>query len=292
MFKSGFVNIIGRPNAGKSTLMNVLVGEKLSIITHKAQTTRRRILGIVQSETSQIIFSDTPGIIEQPQYKLHEWMNDQIRIALLDADLILLMVTADDQLNEEDEVFQQLAEMKVPVMVVINKTDLISEVTLVQLITKWSAIFPEREIIPISAVKKTNIDVLQQRIIEQLPEHPPYFDKDELTDQTERFFAAEMIREKIFLNYKQEIPYSVETVVEEYKDKGDILVIKATIFVGRDAHKNIIIGKGGSAIKQTGIDARKDIEAFTGKKVFLELFVKVKENWKNDERTLKYFGYN
>ena len=292
MFRSGFVNIIGKPNVGKSTLMNALVGEKLAIITPKAQTTRKRILGIVQSDESQIIFSDTPGFIHQPQYKLHEWMNEQIQIALQDADILILMTMPGDDPDEDDPLLKKLTEIKIPLFIVINKIDTISKETVETIKNKWIEVFPGKEVFTISALKKKNIDILQKKIIEHIPEHPAYFEKDELTDQTERFFAAEMIREKIFLHYQQEIPYSVETAVEEYKDKGDIIVIKATIFVGRDAHKNIIIGKGGSAIKQVGVDARKDIEEFTGKKVFLELFVKVKENWKNDDRMLKYFGYH
>lgn len=292
MFKSGFVNIIGRPNVGKSTLMNALVGEKLAIITPKAQTTRKRILGIVQSESAQIIFSDTPGFIHQPQYKLHEWMNDQIRIALQDADILICMTMPGDEPDENDPLLKKLTEITIPLIIVINKTDTVSVDVIENIQRKWAKIFPGKQIFAISALKGKNIEALQKKINDLLPEHPGYFEKDELTDQTERFFAAEMIREKIFLNYQQEIPYSVETAVEEYKDKGDIIVIKAIIFVSRDAHKNIIIGKGGSAIKKTGMEARKDIEAFTGKKVFLELFVKVKDNWKNDDRMLKYFGYN
>lgn len=272
--------------------MNALVGEKLAIITPKAQTTRKRILGIVQSDESQIIFSDTPGFIHQPQYKLHEWMNEQIQIALQDADILLLMTMPGDDPDADDPLLKKLAEIKIPLFIVINKIDTVSVATIEAIKNKWINVFPGKEVFTISALKKKNIDLLQKKINEFIPEHPPYFEKDELTDQTERFFAAEMIREKIFLHYQQEIPYSVETAVEEYKDKGDIIVIKATIFVGRDAHKNIIIGKGGTAIKKVGIDARKDIEEFTGKKVFLELFVKVKENWKNDDRMLKYFGYN
>ncbi len=291
-FKAGFVNIIGKPNVGKSTLMNVMVGEKLSIITPKAQTTRKRILGIVSTDDCQIVFSDTPGIIDSPQYKLHNWMNDQVTTALTDADILILMTDPYDKLDEQHHIITQVKTLTTPVIIVVNKIDTLSKGRLDECVEKWKTILPEKEIITISALAKTNTDILYQRIVELLPEHPAYFDKDEITDQSERFIVAEIIREKIFLNYQEEIPYNVEVNVEEYKDKGNIIAIRTVIYVGRDTHKSIIIGKGGAAIKQTGIDARLDIEAFTGNKVFLELFVKVKENWKNEDRTLKYFGYN
>jgi len=291
-FKAGFVNIIGKPNVGKSTLMNVMVGEKLSIITPKAQTTRKRILGIVSTDDCQIVFSDTPGIIDSPQYKLHNWMNDQVTTALTDSDILILMTDPYDKLDEQHHIITQVKTLTTPIIIVVNKIDTLNKIKLDAYIEKWKTILPEKEIITISALEKTNTDTLYQRIVELLPEHPAYFDKDEITDQSERFIVAEIIREKIFLNYQEEIPYNVEVNVEEYKDKGNIIAIRAVIYVGRDTHKSIIIGKGGAAIKQTGIDARLDIEGFTGNKVFLELFVKVKENWKNEDRTLKYFGYN
>ncbi|MBK7037065.1 MAG: GTPase Era [Chitinophagales bacterium] len=291
-FRSGYVNIIGKPNVGKSTLMNVLVGEKLSIISPKAQTTRKRILGIVSDENSQIVFSDTPGIIDSPEYKLHSWMNDQVKVALQDADIILFMTDPWDRINDQHEIIQQLNKSTIPVIVIINKTDAITQPKTLELIANWKEILPGKEVLPISAQEKTNIDVLLKLISSQLPEHPPYFDPEEITDQSERFIAAEIVREKIFYNYKQEIPYSVEVAIEEYKDKETLIAIRAVIYVSKETHKSIIIGKGGLAIKKVGIEARLDIEKFTGRKIFLELFVKVKENWKNEDRSLKYFGYN
>lgn len=291
-FRSGYVNIIGKPNVGKSTLMNVLVGEKLSIISPKAQTTRKRILGIVSDENSQIVFSDTPGIIDSPEYKLHSWMNDQVKVALQDADIILFMTDPWDRINEQHEIIHQLNKSTIPVIVIINKTDAITQPKTLELIANWKEILPGKEVLPISAQEKTNIDVLLKLISSQLPEHPPYFDPEEITDQSERFIAAEIVREKIFYNYKQEIPYSVEVAIEEYKDKETLIAIRAVIYVSKETHKSIIIGKGGLAIKKVGIEARLDIEKFTGRKIFLELFVKVKENWKNEDRSLKYFGYN
>ena len=291
-FKAGFVNIIGKPNVGKSTLMNVLVGEKLSIITPKAQTTRKRILGIVSNDDCQIVFSDTPGIIDSPEYKLHEWMNGQVETALTDADILILMTDPWDKLDEQHKIIEQTKKLTTPVLIVINKIDTITTARLGEFLHKWNTILPGKEVIPISALENKNTDVLFNSITKLLPEHPAYFDKDEITDQTERFIAAEIIREKIFMNYQQEIPYNAEVNVEEYKDKGHLIAIRAVIYVGRDTHKSIIIGKGGAAIKKVGTEARIDIEAFTERKIFLELFVKVKENWKNEDRTLKYFGYN
>ncbi len=272
--------------------MNVLVGEKLSIISPKAQTTRKRILGIVSDENSQIVFSDTPGIIDSPEYKLHSWMNDQVKVALQDADIILFMTDPWDRINDQHEIIQQLNKSTIPVIVIINKTDAITQPKTLELIANWKEILPGKEVLPISAQEKTNIDVLIKLISSQLPEHPPYFDPEEITDQSERFIAAEIVREKIFYNYKQEIPYSVEVAIEEYKDKETLIAIRAVIYVSKETHKSIIIGKGGLAIKKVGIEARLDIEKFTGRKIFLELFVKVKENWKNEDRSLKYFGYN
>ncbi len=291
-FKAGFVNIIGKPNVGKSTLLNVMVGEKLSIISHKAQTTRKRILGIVSDDHYQIIFSDTPGIIDVPEYKLHSWMNEQVKTALQDADIILFMTDPYDKMNMDHEIITKLKNIEIPVIIIINKTDNITQPKTEELVAGWKEFLPGKEIIPVSALQKLNTDKLFESIIKILPEHAPYFEPDQLTDQSERFIAAETVREKIFINYKQEIPYSVEVVVEEYKDKEKLIAIRAVIYVSKESHKSIIIGKGGLAIKKVGVEAREDLEKFTGRKIFLELFVKVKENWKNEDRMLKYFGYN
>lgn len=290
-YRSGFVNIIGRPNVGKSTLLNALVGEKLSIITPKAQTTRRRVLGIVTTETYQAVFSDTPGLIDQPEYKLHQWMNAQVSTALKDGDVIVLLTDPRDELNGDHALIQTLQKMPVQIIIAVNKSDLLSSADITVQTNKWTSLFPKADVIAISALHKTNTDVLFGKIIDALPVHPPYYDNDTWTDQTERVIAAEMIREKIFMQYQQEIPYNVEVIVDAYKDKGDIIAISAVIYVGRDTHKSIIIGKGGTAIKALGIASRQDIEQFVGKKIFLELFVKVRENWKNDDRGLKQFGY-
>jgi GTPase len=288
MHKSGFVNIIGKPNAGKSTLMNALVGEKLSIITPKAQTTRHRIMGIISGEDFQIVYSDTPGIIK-PKYKLHEKMMQFVNISLEDADVILFVNDVNDIID--DGLIELLENIKAPIIIVLNKIDTIDEAVLMQKVEFWKEKLPKCSLVAISALEKANIDTLMGAIKENLPLGEAYFDKDELTDKSERFFVSEIIREKIFLNYKEEVPYSCETIVNEYKDKGDILVIKAEILVERPTQKSIIIGKNGDAIKKLGIEARKDIEAFVGKKVFLELFVKVEENWRNKDNQLKRFGY-
>ncbi len=290
-FKAGFVNIVGRPNVGKSTLMNALVGEKLSIITPKAQTTRRRILGIVSDAQHQIVFSDTPGLIDDPEYKLHHWMNAQVNMALSDADIIVFMTDNRDVLPAGHALINVLHNTKIPVLIVLNKCDLMQATEIAGLREKWTNLLPNKPVYEISARNGSGVDVLQAAIRDLLPEHPAYYDLDELTDQTERVIAAEIIREKIFLHYQQEIPYNCEVIVDAYKDKGDILAISAVIYVGRDTHKSIIIGKGGTAIKQLGIASRQDIEQFAGKKIFLELFVKVRDNWKNDDRSLRHFGY-
>ncbi|MBC8173251.1 MAG: GTPase Era [Chitinophagales bacterium] len=289
-FKAGFINIIGKPNAGKSTLLNLLVGERLAAITAKAQTTRRRILGIVTTDDYQIIYSDTPGIIDAPEYKLHEWMNAQIQTALEDADIILYITTPGEP-KENNPTIEKLKKTNTPVFIVINKTDLVEELKILEEIKSWDAVLPGKKIIPVSALKNKNISTLQKNMITDLPVHPPYYETDELTDQTERAIVAEMVREKILEQYQQEIPYSAEVVVEEFKEKETITVIRAVIYVTKDSHKNIIIGNKGSAIKSLGTGARKNMEAWLGRKVFLELFVKVKENWKNDDRMLKHFGY-
>ncbi|MFN0275518.1 MAG: GTPase Era [Chitinophagales bacterium] len=289
-FKAGFVNIIGKPNAGKSTLLNILVGEKLAAVTPKAQTTRRRLLGVVTTASHQIIYSDTPGIVKDPAYKLHEWMNAQIDTALQDADIILYLVNPGEK-TENNPVLDKIILSNIPVCVVLNKADLIDKDAQDGEEEKWNQYLHGKKFISISALRKENIHVLEQFIEENLPEHPAYFPEDTLTDVSERFIASEMVRAEILKHYKQEIPYSVEVVVMEFKEKEDITVIKATIFAERESHKNIIIGPKGSAIKKVGVEARKEMEAWLGKKVFLELFVKIKENWKNDERNLKYFGY-
>lgn len=289
--KSGFVNIIGYPNVGKSTLMNALVGEKLSIITSKAQTTRHRIMGIVNGEDFQIVYSDTPGIIRDPSYKMHEYMNKYIESALIDADIMLLM-TEVGQAFEEANVIEKLKQSSVASIVIINKIDLSNQESVVEEIETWQKLLPAASVIPISALKNFNIAAVFDLIIEKLPDGPPYFPKDELTDRSVRFFVTEIIREKILMNYKKEIPYSVEVAVESYIEGPNLDRIAATIYVSRDTQKGIILGHQGNSIKKVGTQARKDIEEFIEKKVFLELTVKVNKDWRDDENTLKRFGYD
>ena len=289
--KAGFVNIIGNPNVGKSTLMNALVGDKLSIITSKAQTTRHRILGIVNGEDYQIVYSDTPGILK-PKYKLQETMLKSVTGALSDADVLLYMTDYLDDPSKNAGFVEKLKQVDTPLLLLVNKIDIKTGSGLKETVEKWMAIFEDVQIIPISALKKINLDVVLSEIIKLLPESPPYFPDDQLTDKTERFLVSEIIREKIILFYKQEIPYAVEVEVESFMDKKDIIHISAKIYVTRDSQKGIIIGKGGSSLKRVGTEARKDIEAFFGKKVFLELFVKVRKDWKDNERYLKQWGYN
>lgn len=288
--KAGYVNIIGKPNVGKSTLMNALVGEKISIITSKAQTTRHRILGIVNGEDFQIVFSDTPGIIKKPAYKMHEIMNQYIKVAFIDADLILYVVDITDKKIDE-ETTERIKAMDVPVFVLLNKIDLSNQEEVEKAIAYWSEAIPQATVFPISAKHEANIQYVLENIIQKLPECPPYFPKDELTDRSMRFFITEIIREKILLNYQQEIPYSVEVVVDAYEESQNLINIKATIFASRESQKAILIGKGGSAIKKTGIMARADIEEFTGKKIFLDLRVKVDKDWRDNEEELRHFGY-
>ena len=288
--KAGYVNIIGKPNVGKSTLMNALVGEKISIITSKAQTTRHRILGIVNGEDFQIVFSDTPGIIKKPAYKMHEIMNQYIKVAFIDADLILYVVDITDKKNDE-ETTERIKAMDVPVFVLLNKIDLSNQEEVEKAVAYWSEAIPQATVFPISAKHEANIQYVLENIIQKLPECPPYFPKDELTDRSMRFFITEIIREKILLNYQQEIPYSVEVVVDAYEESQNLINIKATIFASRESQKAILIGKGGSAIKKTGIMARADIEEFTGKKIFLDLRVKVDKDWRDNEEELRHFGY-
>lgn len=290
-FKAGYVNIIGKPNAGKSTLLNNLIGEKLAAITPKAQTTRRRMLGIVTTDEYQIIYSDTPGIVHDPQYKLHEWMNTQIEIALEDADILLYMTNAGEK-TDQNTVLDKIKNASIPVCLLINKADMLDAETVRTEILRWQDHLPGKTVLAISALHDHELTDLKSFITDNLPLHPAYFDEDELTDVSERFIASEMIRAEILKQYKQEIPYSVEVMIEEFKEKETITVIRAIIFAGRESHKNIIIGPNGSAIKKVGMEARKEMEAWLGRKVFLELFVKVKENWKDDENTLRYFGYN
>lgn len=289
--KAGFVNIIGNPNVGKSTLMNALVGDKLSIITSKAQTTRHRILGIVNGEGYQIVYSDTPGILK-PKYKLQERMLKSVTGALSDADVLLYVTDYMDDPSKNSGFVEKLKLVNTPLLLLVNKIDIKADSGLKETVEKWMNTFEDVQIIPISALKKTNLDVVLSEIIKLLPESPPYFPDDQLTDKTERFLVSEIIREKIILFYKQEIPYAVEVDVDSFIDKKDIIRISAKIYVTRDSQKGIIIGKGGSSLKRVGTEARKDIEAFFGKKVFLELFVKVRKDWKDNERYLKQWGYN
>lgn len=289
--KSGFVNIIGKPNVGKSTLMNAMVGEKLSIITAKAQTTRHRIHGILNTAEYQIIFSDTPGILEA-NYKLQENMLKAARSALVDADILIYLTEIGERPDPENEFLQKVSKAKVPVLLVINKIDKSSQEEVISCMEQWEQLLPKAEKIPISALKKFNVESVFNRILHHLPESPPYFPKDALTDKSERFFAGEMIREKILLHYKQEIPYAVEVEIESFKEDTKLIRISALIYVERDSQKGILIGNGGKALKRVGRESRLDMEAFFQKKVFLELRVKVKKEWRNNERFIKNFGYH
>jgi len=289
--KSGFVNIIGNPNVGKSTLMNAMVGEKLSIITAKAQTTRHRIMGIVNGDDFQIVYSDTPGILK-PHYKLQEKMMGFVGSAFEDADVMLYITDVVETFDKNQQYIDKLSQTDAKVLVLINKIDLTDQEKLEELVEIWSKMLPKAEIIPISAIKKFNLDIVLKRIQENLPESPPYFPKDSLTDKSERFFVSEIIREKILLNYQKEIPYSVEIEVEEFKDTEKLLRIRALIHVVRPSQKGIIIGHKGAALKKTATEARKDIEAFFGKKVFIEIYVKVSKDWRDKDRPLRNFGYN
>ncbi len=292
MHRAGFVNIIGLPNVGKSTLLNALVGERLSIISAKAQTTRHRILGIINGDDYQIVFSDTPGFINQPAYKLQVSMNDFVHEAFEDGDVLLLVT--DKYQTEEDQIhlIQLVEKSKVPVFVLINKIDLYKQEDAQKLVDYWQKKLPNSKVLPISAEVKFGIEELKTALAAAMPESPAYYEKDMLTDRNMRFLVSEMVREKIFLQYQKEIPYSCEVFVEQYKESEDIDRIRCLIFVERESQKAIIIGNKGEAIKKVGIEARKAIEAFTNKKVHLELFVKVKDKWRNDETALKNFGYN
>jgi GTP-binding protein Era len=288
--KSGFVNIIGNPNVGKSTLMNAMVGEKLSIITSKMQTTRHRIKGIVNGEDFQIVYSDTPGILK-PVYKLQESMLKTVDTALSDADVLLYVTDVAETIDKNVEYLEKLKLAEVPVMILINKIDLTDQPALIKLVEQWKTLVPKSEIIPISAKEKFNLDYVFNRILANLPEGLPYFPKDELTDRNERFFAQEIIREKILLFYDKEVPYSVEIEIESFKDEEKILRIAAVIHVARETQKGIIIGHRGEALKRVGTAARIDMEEFFGKKIFLELFVRVTKEWRDKEIQLRNFGY-
>ena len=290
MHKAGFVSIIGNPNVGKSTLMNILLGEKLSITTPKVQTTRHRIKGILSADDYQIVFSDTPGIL-QPKYKLQESMLKYIEEALADADIILYLTDPFDSKRVNEEYVERLKNMKVPIIVVINKVDTIQQEEVKTLMLQWQERLPQAEIIPASALYNYNIDKIFYTILDKLPESPAFFDKDSLTDMPLRFFVAEIIREKIFENYRQEIPYSTQVIIEEFKEYPNITKIRATIFVEKESQKPIIIGNKGQAIKRVGIEARKDIEKFLDHKVYLELYVKVDKNWRNNTNKLRKFGF-
>ena len=288
--RSGFVNILGNPNVGKSTIMNALVGEKLSIITPKAQTTRHRIMGIVNGDDFQIVYSDTPGIL-RPQYKLQETMMNSVNSALSDADMILYVTDVLERTADEGEYIDKIKESGIPVIIAINKVDLTNQADLEKVVEPWHAAFPESPVIPVSGLKKFNLDSLLNAILAKLPESPAYFPKDQLTDKYERFFASEIIREKILINYKKEIPYSVEIEIEEFKDEKKIIKIRALIHVTRDSQKGIIIGHKGSMLKRVGTEARHDMEDFFKKQIFLELYVKVTKDWRDKPVTLKRFGY-
>jgi GTP-binding protein Era len=288
--KAGFVSILGTPNVGKSTLMNRLVGEKLSIITAKAQTTRHRVKGIVNEEGYQIVFSDTPGVVK-PSYKMQEYMLDFSRSALDDADIIVYVTDVVETLDKNADFIERVKRREAPVLLVINKIDLSSQEKLDALFDTWSGILPGAEIFPVSATEDFNVQNLFKRIVELLPAGEPYFAKDELTDMPARFFVTEIIREKILLHYDKEVPYSVEVVVEEFKEDDKRVNIMAVIHVERDSQKGILIGHQGSALKRVGTEARVDIEAFLGKKVFLNLYVKVLKDWRDKENELKNFGY-
>ena len=288
--RSGFVNIIGNPNVGKSTLMNALVGERLSIVTAKAQTTRHRIMGIVNGDNYQIVYSDTPGILT-PSYKLQERMMDFVDTAIGDADIVLYVTDVVESGDKNRAYIEKLQHIDAPVLLVINKIDLSNQHDLEQLTTQWRGLLPKAEIFPASALEKFNLDNLFNRIVELLPPSPPWFDKELFTDRNLRFFASEIIREKILQNYGKEIPYCTEVVIEEFKEDKDMYRIQAVIHVVRESQKGILIGTQGSMLKKVGTQARKDMEAFFDQKVFLQLFVKVSPNWREDKRKLKQFGY-
>lgn len=288
--RSGFVNILGNPNVGKSTLMNELVGERLSIITAKAQTTRHRIMGLVNTDDYQIVFSDTPGILK-PNYKLQESMMKFVNTAITDADVFLYVTDVVETADKNIEYVERLKKTATPIILIINKVDLTTQEKLEEIVEQWKVRLPEAMIIPASAKEKFNTDAVMSTITKLLPEGPPFFPKDQLTDKPLRFFASEIIREKIFLNYDKEVPYCTEVVIESFVEDTKLVRVSAVIYVARQSQKGIIIGKQGSALKKVGTEARKEMEAFLGTKVFLELFVKVNDKWRDNERDLKNFGY-
>jgi GTP-binding protein Era len=289
--KAGFVNIIGKPNVGKSTLMNVLIGERLSIISSKAQTTRHRIMGIINDENYQIVFSDTPGMMK-PKYELQKSMMGFVNISLEDADLILFVTDLFETEEEIEDVLEKINQSGVPVLLVINKIDLSKENQLEEVTAYWTQRIKTETVIPISATESFNTERILQEILDRLPNHPPFYDKAELTDRPERFFASEIIREKIFLNYKKEIPYSSEVAIEDFYEEEKIIRIRAIIYVERESQKGIVIGEGGKALKRVGTQAREEMEKFFGKKVFLETYVKVEADWRKNKLKLKKFGYD
>ena len=291
MHKAGFVNIVGNPNVGKSTLMNQLVGEKISIATFKAQTTRHRIMGIVNTPEAQIVFSDTPGVLK-PKYKLQESMLAFSESALQDADVLLYVTDVVENPEKNQDFLSKVARMSVPVLLLINKIDLSDQKGLGDIVEKWHGLLPNAEILPISAKNKFGMDMLLKRILELLPDSPPYFDKDQLTDKPARFFVSEIMREKILLYYDKEIPYSVEVSVERFKEDEKHIHINAVIYVERDSQKGIIIGHQGVALKKVSTESRKALEKFFGKPIYLEVFVKVDKDWRSSERELNHFGYN
>lgn len=288
--KSGFVNIVGNPNVGKSTLMNRLVGERISIITAKAQTTRHRIMGIVNTDDMQIVYSDTPGVL-RPNYKLQESMLNFSQSALGDADVLLYVTDVVETIDKNNDFLLKVQGMECPVLLLINKIDQTNQEDLEAMVVRWKELLPKAEIHPISALSNFNIDYVKHRVEELMPESPPYFDKDALTDRPARFFVTEIIREKILLYYQKEIPYAVEVVVELFQEESKLIHIKSLIIVERDTQKGIIIGHQGLALKKVGAMARKSIESFFGKKVFLEMFVKVEKDWRNRDNLLKSYGY-
>ena len=291
MHKAGCVNIVGNPNVGKSTLMNDLVGERISIITSKAQTTRHRIMGIVNTEEYQIVFSDTPGVLK-PKYKLQESMLEFSKGALTDADIIVYVTDVIESPDKNKDFIEAVVKSNVPVLLVINKIDLLKgQNDLIKIVDSWKELIPNAEVYPTSAKEHFNVDMLMKRIVSLLPDSPPFFGKDALTDKPARFFVTEIIREKILLDYDQEIPYAVQVIVEKFDETDDSIHIMAVIYAERDSQKSILIGKGGTKLKRVGIEARKDIEQFFQKHVYLEMFVKVEKDWRNRENVLRSFGY-
>jgi len=289
--KAGFVNIVGKPNVGKSTLMNVLIGERLSIISSKAQTTRHRIMGIINDEDFQVVFSDTPGMLK-PKYELHKSMMSFVNMSLEDADVILFVTDLFETDEEIEDVIEKINKSGVPVLLVINKVDLSKEGQLEEVTAYWTQRIQSSTVIPISATEGFNTERILQEILDRLPVHPPFYDKDELTDRPEKFFASEIIREKIFNNYKKEIPYSTEVSIADFFEEEKIIRIRAEIFVERSSQKGIIIGNKGAALKRVGIQSREELERFFGKQVFLETHVKVEDNWRKNKNKLRRFGYD